>query len=77
MIRGSESQKRSMGPPVPHIEIAAPPFIKPLFLLLGKMGMAEDDDFKSLSELPMSEGLESQRWMRRFSHVILLVTHLT
>lgn len=65
-----------MGPPVPHIEIAASPLIEPFLFVFGKMGMTEDDDFKSLHELPMSEDPESWRRMRRLSHVILLVAHL-
>jgi hypothetical protein len=77
MIRGSESQKRPMGPPVPHIEIAVSPLIEPFLFVFGKMGMTEDDNFKSLHELPMSEGLKSRRRMRRLSHMILLVAHLT
>lgn len=65
-----------MGPPVPDIEIAASPLIEPLHFVFWKMGMTEDDNFKSLHELPMSESLKSRRRMRRLSYVILLVAHL-
>jgi len=65
-----------MGPPVPDIEIAASPLIEPFLFIFWKMGMTEDDNFKSLQELPMSEGLKSRRRMRRLSCVILLVAHL-
>jgi len=64
-----------MGPPVPDVEIAASPLTEPFFFVFGKMGMTKDDNFKPLHELPMSEGLESLRWMRRLSHVILLIAH--
>jgi hypothetical protein len=56
-----------MGPPVPDIEIAASPLIEPLHFVFWKMGMTEDDNFKSLYELPMSEGLKSRKRMRRLS----------
>jgi len=75
MVRGSESQKRPMGPPVSHIEIAASPLVEPFLFVFWKMGMTEDDDLKSLHKLPMSKGFEGRRRMRRLSHVVLMVAH--
>ncbi len=65
-----------MGLPAPDIKIATSLPIEPLLFVFWKMGMTEDDNIKSLHELPMSEGLESRRRIERLFHVILLVAHL-
>jgi hypothetical protein len=65
-----------MSPPVPHIEIETPPAIDPFLPFFGKVGMAQDDDFKPFQKLLMSKDPESRRGFRGLLQMILLVAQL-
>ena len=66
-----------MGLPIPDIEVKTSSSIDPLLDLLGKMGVAEDDDLEPLQKLLMGKGLEGRRGSGLGIVMILLIAHVT
>jgi hypothetical protein len=75
-IGWSETQEGSVNHPIPHIIIEASPSVDPLFHLLRKMRMAEDDDLKPFQKLLTGKRLESRRGSRLDIVVILLIAQV-
>ena len=63
-----------MGLPVPHIEIETPPAIDLFLPFFGKVGMAQDDDFKTFQELLMGKRFEGRGRGGSIRGMIFLIT---
>jgi hypothetical protein len=77
MLRRSEPQEGTMKQPISHIEIEASSSINPLLDLLGKMGMAENNNLKPFQKFSVGKGLEGGgRGGLMMAVMIFLVTHV-